>query len=337
MYTAVRLSNGLDEHERTERRPWPPVGMLSTGLLYLCAAAGLAACVGLVLMAGTWSASRADRLLWLPALGILVGMACCGGLAWLLAKVLDQHQRLLQLVADLRRARWEAERAAVEGELLAAMHERTRVARDVHDGLGHILTGLRLKLELASHLCGADPERGRCELREGQELVQEAMQELRRSLLALRAPLPDLGDLACALTSSVAEMNARSRLAISLDLPGPLPELAPRAVETLWRVTREALTNVERHAAAASASVQVALEPRSVVVRVLDDGSGIAPSDFNRRGHYGIVGMRERVESCGGALLVTARPEGGTCVEARIPLAAGAAARCEPAAPEGRT
>lgn len=291
--------------------------------------------IGLVLLGGGWIANQIAPPPWLMALGMIVGMVCCAALAWLLATVIEQRQCLLRLVADLQRARWEAEHAAVEGELLAAMHERTRVARDVHDGLGHLLTGLGIKLETAAQFYCTDPERGLCELRESRELVHEAMQELRRSLLTLRAPLPDIGDLAQALRTTAAEVGARSHLLVSLDLPDPFPELAPRLSETLWRVTREALTNVERHAAAASASVQVCLDEQRLTLRIIDDGSGVRPADFKRPGHYGLVGMRERVEACRGTLHISAPAAGGTCVEARIPLPAGVSTHRRPAPSEG--
>ena len=84
--------------------------------------------------------------------------------------------------------------------------------------------------------------------------------------------------------------------------------------EALWRVAREALANVERHAAAGCAAVTIERTNGSLILRVTDDGSGVAPADLTRPGHYGITGMRERVEALGGTLQIAARPGGGTVV-----------------------
>ena len=84
-------------------------------------------------------------------------------------------------------------------------------------------------------------------------------------------------------------------------------------------MAREALANVERHAAAGCAELTLERQNGALILRVTDDGSGVAPADLARPGHYGITGMRERVEALGGTLRIAARPEGGTVVEARVP------------------
>jgi signal transduction histidine kinase len=95
--------------------------------------------------------------------------------------------------------------------------------------------------------------------------------------------------------------------------------LAPEATESLWRVAREALSNVERHAAAGCATLTLERQNGALILRVTDDGSGVTASDLARPGHYGITGMRERVEALGGTLQIANRPEGGTLVEAVVP------------------
>jgi signal transduction histidine kinase len=97
----------------------------------------------------------------------------------------------------------------------------------------------------------------------------------------------------------------------------PLP---PTTTEALWRVTREALTNVERHAHATHAAL--ALECANGVLRlqVTDNGRGVDPQALQRPGHYGVIGMRERVQALGGSLRVVPCPQGGTLVEATVPV-----------------
>ena len=91
-----------------------------------------------------------------------------------------------------------------------------------------------------------------------------------------------------------------------------------RRLGIFWRVAREALANVERHAAAGCAELTLERRNGALILRVTDDGSGMALADLARPGHYGITGMRERVEALGGTLRIAARPQGGTLVEAVV-------------------
>jgi signal transduction histidine kinase len=150
------------------------------------------------------------------------------------------------------------------------------------------------------------------------------MTELRRSLADLRAPLTDHHDLPAALARLAGEIRARTKLEVTCsatpDLQTASMQLVPEATESLWRVAREALANVERHAAAGCAALTLERQSGALVLRVTDDGSGVALADLARPGHYGIIGMRERMEALGGTLQIAARPEGGTVVEARVPV-----------------
>jgi signal transduction histidine kinase len=235
----------------------------------------------------------------------------------------ERHQREV-LIAELREARDKLEHYAMQAEELAALRERGRLAREMHDSLGHALVVVNIKLEAAQRLYAVSAARGDAELASTRALVRETMSDLRRSLADLRAPLTEHHDLPAALGRLAGEVRARTSLDVSYSAPaGQLPEnapLAPEVTESLWRVAREALSNVERHAAAGSAALTLEQHNGSIVLRVIDDGSGVAPADLARSGHYGITGMRERVEALGGTLRIAARPEGGTMVEARVPV-----------------
>jgi signal transduction histidine kinase len=236
----------------------------------------------------------------------------------------ERHQRE-RLIAELRQAKDQLERYAMQAEELAALRERARLAREMHDSLGHALVVVNVKLEAAQRLYAVDARRGDVELETTRALVRETMAELRRSLADLRAALPKQNDLPAALQRLAEEIRARTNLDITCSVAPELRadegRLAPETTEALWRVAREALTNVERHAAAASAALTLERMNGSLILRVADDGSGVAPADLARTGHYGITGMRERVEALGGTLLVAARPGGGTLVEAHVPVA----------------
>jgi signal transduction histidine kinase len=193
----------------------------------------------------------------------------------------------------------------------------------MHDSLGHALVVVNVKLEAAQRLYAVDAGRGDAELEATRVLVRQTMAELRRSLANLRAALLDHQDLPSALQRIADEIRARTSLEITCSIQPELcndaSKLTPETTEVLWRVAREALANVERHAAAASAALTVERMNGTLILRVVDDGSGVALADLARAGHYGITGMRERVEALGGTLLVVARPGGGTLVEAHVP------------------
>lgn len=267
-------------------------------------------------------------LLWVAAFGFVIVL-------------LRQRHRLAELVGELRRAEAAVRRYASQTEELATLRERTRLAREMHDGLGHALVAVNVKLEAAERLYARDAARGAAELRETRGVVREAMADLRRSLDDLRAPLVSGHDLPTALRTLLAETGERTGVAVVDEIDAEAAAATPAAAETAWWLAREALRNAERHAAAGSVVVGLARRDGALVLRVADDGTGIVPKDLTRPGRHGITGMRERAEALGGALRVGPRPGGGTIVEATLPLAttgevAGARmAQAEPVA-EGR-
>lgn len=265
---------------------------------------------------GLFAALAAGQWISLGSFGLTVGVFVVIGL--MISRLFAQRYQLLDLVGELRRAKAQVEAGAAQQEELAVLRERTRLAREMHDNIGHALVLVNVKLEAAQRLYQVDPARGGAELEATRELVRETMGALRHSLADLRAPLPSHHDLPGALRRLATELAARSTLEIALDLPteaGPPPTQA----EALWLIAREALSNVERHAAAASVLVALCHKGDTWALRVGDDGCGIKPADLDRPGHFGLTGMRERAEALGGSLSVGPRPGGGTLVEAYIP------------------
>ncbi len=186
---------------------------------------------------------------------------------------------------------------------LALVAERDRVARDVHDVLGHSLTALSIKAELAARLIDVDPDRARAELQSIQETARQALAEVRSTVGGLRA------------ANLEAELAAAPRVladaGIETRLVGTLADTDPRHRTLLAWVLRESVTNVVRHARASVVSIE--LSPTGVVVA--DDGVGLAAND----GHdgNGLRGMRERVSAAGGTLHLSGGP--GTRVEVVLP------------------
>lgn len=193
------------------------------------------------------------------------------------------------------------ERAEQSRRELALVAERERVARDVHDVLGHSLTVLSVKAELAARLIDVDPARARHELESIQATARQALAEVRSTVGGLRA------------SSLEAELQAAPRMlsdaGITTYVEGEMADTDPRHRALLGWVLREAVTNVVRHAGARHVRIQLGTHG----ITVADDGCGPGDAEGN-----GLRGMRERVSAAGGKLTVTdAHP--GTRVEVTLP------------------
>ena len=188
------------------------------------------------------------------------------------------------------------ERRQVKERELAAAAEREEIGRDVHDLLGHSLTVLTLKAEVAHRLVRRSPEAAERELAEIVELSRAALADVRATVTRLR--VPDLaGQMEASRTAFAAADIAAAFTGRAGDVPLPQRELLAWAL-------REATTNVLRHAGAAHVDVELA--PGRV--RVQDDGAGLA----GHRPGNGLIGLRERVETAGGTLVLTSPAPGGT-------------------------
>jgi two-component system sensor histidine kinase DesK len=186
---------------------------------------------------------------------------------------------------------------------LAIVEERERVARDVHDVLGHSLTVVTVKAELAERLVDLDPERAKGELAEIQALSRQALAEIRATVGGLR--VARLGDELASARTALAGAG------IEAHVPDDPNVVDPRHRTVLAWVLREATTNVVRHSDADACSVE--LGTNRLTVR--DDGRGI---DGRPEGN-GIRGLRERVEAAGGRLAIETGPEGhGTVLEVTL-------------------
>ncbi len=224
-----------------------------------------------------------------------------------LIKELEATKKALELARDR------------EGEL-ATLRERERLARDFHDTLGHQLVTLTVQLEAAQRLLAVDPTRAATLLQDMQKLSRSSMDELRRALDNLRAS--GLGDraLAAALQDLCADTTKHFNVPVDCKLAASTDAL-PRAVaEVLWRVAQEGLTNIGRHAQARSVQMKLDVLPKEIILRVADDGVGLPPGAEDKPGHYGLRGLRERVEGLGGTFTLATPAGGGTILEARLPI-----------------
>jgi two-component system, NarL family, sensor kinase len=196
----------------------------------------------------------------------------------------------------------------------AREEERRRLRGDLHDGLGPTLAGAVLTIDAARRMLTSDPEAADALLDRAAASVEGTVSDVRRVVYGLRPPALDQLGLAGALRQQATTL---STLACDIDAPDPMPPL-PAAVEVAaFRIAQEALTNVVRHADARHATVSITVGD-AVEIEVRDDGRGLP--DHHPQG-VGLISMRERSTELGGSFAITRVPEGGTLLQARLPLA----------------
>jgi signal transduction histidine kinase len=226
-------------------------------------------------------------------------------------------------------ARAQEDRGRLVNKILTvAERQRSGMAAELHDGPIQGLTRLGLSLERSQlRLRRGQLEEGRRLLTDAQAALSGEVQSLRRIMATLRPPVLEERGLVSALCDYVEVV--RQEAGISCTLAARLPDRLPEDHEiVLYRVAQEALTNVARHARASSARVELTETAETVVLEVHDDGVGFDPAAEQQQGgldHFGLAGMRERVELAGGTWTVWSRPGAGTVLTASLPKALVAA------------
>ncbi|SET27679.1 sensor histidine kinase [Geodermatophilus poikilotrophus] len=235
-------------------------------------------------------------------------------LAWLIAAgAAGEALRQAERRAD------EAERTREETARRRAGEERLHIARELHDSLTHQISVIKVQADVAVHLARKRGEPVPEALLVIREAGREAARELRATLEALRDgdrnPPDGLG------LGHVPDLLHRARLAgldAELTIEGHNDDVPAAVDRTAYRIVQESLTNVARHASAATASVRIDYRPDTLLIRVDDDGRA-APATAPPPG-VGLLGMRERVTALGGRLRAAPRSEGGFTVQAELPL-----------------
>jgi signal transduction histidine kinase len=227
-----------------------------------------------------------------------------------------------RLILELEAAKRELELARQREGELAALRERERLARELHDSLGHSLVTLTVQLEAAQRLLTVEPSKAAALLVEMQKLTRSSTEDLRRSLANLRAP--GLGDrpLLESLSTLCAETGKRLGSTIDCQVAEGTGSLPPAVAEILWRVAQEGLTNAEKHAQARRVQLKLNFRSNAVVLQVSDDGAGLPAGAEEKPGHYGLRGLRERVEGLGGTFSATSSGK-GSVLEASVPVIVG--------------
>ena len=222
------------------------------------------------------------------------------------------------LLAELQTAHRQLRDYAGQVKELAVSKERNRLAREMHDTMGHRLTVAAVQLEGAQRLIPSDPERAARMVGTVRDQVREALSELRRTVATLRTPLEADLSLPHALARLAAGFDEATGLTVHLALAEDMPDLPHTHRLALYRAAQEALTNVQRHAQAQDVWLQLSRQDREVLLSVSDNGVGTSPGAGPIG--FGLRGMRERAAQLGGQVALESRPGGGTQLSVRLPL-----------------
>jgi signal transduction histidine kinase len=200
----------------------------------------------------------------------------------------------------------------------AALEERTRLSRELHDGLAQELWLAKLKSGRLAALPDLGPE-GRALAGELGEAIDAGLVEAQQAVAALRASAEPTGTLSEVMSRSVDEFAERFGLRAEFESQPDLPRLPPRAQAEALRIAQEALTNVRRHADATVVLVRAVVENGRLILVVQDNGRGFDPSAVGRSA-FGIASMRERAALIGGEVRIESRPQDGTRISLLVPV-----------------
>jgi signal transduction histidine kinase len=267
-----------------------------------------AACAGVVVVTYQLTIPRwwieaeqvSDLLMFAVGLVLTVAMAAVGA---------EEQRGRARLEISHARLREYADQVSE----LSAVAERNRLARDIHDGLGHHLTAIAVLLEKADTFRDRDPAAADRALADARGSARRALDEVRASVRSLRAETAPFR-LAAALDDLVRRVSDDG-LAVRVDVAGDESRYDPTTLTALYRAAQEGITNARRHANASRVDVTVDLDPGRARLVVADDGRGFPP---DREG-FGLTGMRERIGLAGGSVDVLSAAGAGTRLTVTIP------------------
>jgi signal transduction histidine kinase len=237
----------------------------------------------LVLRRPSWW--TAQRMHW--ALYVLTGVLCGVGIwVWTLQKQVSRQTRSI--------------RDKIERE--AVLQERMRIAREFHDNLEQELAGVRMQLETSVATVATAPETAVASLKMARTMICHSQAEVHRSVWELRSQMLENNSLSSALSAAVRSLESGVPMEISIS--GPPRTLPLRVESNLLRIAQEATTNALKHAQPLQVFVQLDYEPQGVRLKICDDGRGfyVDGAPGGNVGHFGLLGMRERVDKMGGTL-----------------------------------
>jgi signal transduction histidine kinase len=220
-----------------------------------------------------------------------------------------------QLMVELGEANVQLAAYATQAEELAMTQERNRLAREIHDNLGHYLTIVNVQIEAAKVVMDSDPNRALDALNKAQELAQKGLTRVRDSVAALRESPVSNRPLGEAIAVLVQEAQS-SGIVTEFQVAGEPLALEHKVALALYRAAQEGLTNVRRHARASRVDVLLDFQPSKVRLEVKDNGVGAVETS----GGFGLLGIRERMQLLGGRVEISTGVGKGFCLTASVPM-----------------
>jgi signal transduction histidine kinase len=274
----------------------------------------VALCASLVLPLGLRHSNWASTLLSSVTIGTAILFVAV--FAQMRLNEQQARERAEQLTAELEKANVQLAAYATQAEELAMTQERNRLAREIHDSLGHTLTTVNVQIEAARVVMGSEPDRALDAMNKAQELTQKGLARVRESVAALRESPVRNRPLGEAIASLVRETQS-SGIITEFEVTGEPFALEHKVALALYRATQEGLTNVRRHARASRVDVRLDFQQGKVRLEIKDNGVGAAETN----GGFGLLGIRERMQLLGGTLEIQTGAGKGFRLIATVPLA----------------
>lgn len=228
---------------------------------------------------------------------------------------------ILAFAAGVGAWRMRTVNARKRREYQAVLNERSRVARELHDTVEQGLAGITLQLEAVDGWFETAPGAARESLQVARQMLRYSLEETRRSVMDLRSQALERSDLAGALEILARQMTLNTPAQASVRVSGPVHRLDAAKEHHLLRIGLEALTNALKHGRATRIDIELLFTPDSTSLIVTDDGQGLESSERASGGaHFGLQGVRERVDKLGGVLDIDSSPGAGTRLSVTIPV-----------------
>ncbi|HSG45467.1 MAG TPA: sensor histidine kinase [Anaerolineales bacterium] len=222
-----------------------------------------------------------------------------------------------ELAHQLEVANHQLAEYASQAEELAATQERNRLAREIHDNLGHYLTIVNVQIEAAKVTCETDPARALDALDKAHDLAKKGLTSVRESVAALRVSPVENRRIEDAITELIEESQTTG-IETSFKIIGESKLVEPKSALALYRVVQEGLTNVRKHADASHVDVTLDFsQPDVIRLTLRDNGSGATDTS----GGFGLIGLRERVQLLGGEFKIETQPGQGFAIGVTLLLA----------------
>ncbi len=234
----------------------------------------------------------------------------------------ESRVRAEQLLTELEKSHLQLQEYSTQVAELATTKERNRLARDIHDTLGHYLTVINVQLEKALAFRQLNPQEADEAVGDAKRLASEALQDVRRSVGTLRET-NETFTFSSAIHNLVAHVRSES-LVIDMEITGNDTDFSKQALIALYRAAQEGLTNIQKHAHASSVSLSIDFKEDEATLSLWDNGCGFdvmhpLGSESKLDGQYGLLGVRERLETVGGRLQVESQAGEGTRLFITIP------------------